>query len=95
MDDLKTLTELQTYSVYLANKDESVLYEISEGFNLCTARVALVNGVCILFNSRLSINDCFVEHMLTNPDLHEVDKEMFRLKLTLMSKFIQDYVQGD
>ena len=95
LNPVKTLAELQTLPVYLANKDESVFYEISEGLNLAVAKLAMVNGVCISFHPRLTIEEWWFEHMLSDPDLHEVDEEMFRLKLTLMSKFIADYVQGD
>jgi len=96
----KKLIDLKEFPVYLANEDESVIYEISEsyktgiteGYNLATIIMRHINGVHCQFFPRLQITGLFAELFLNGNKLHEVSREVFELKIKLMGKYILDYV---
>jgi len=100
MDYPKKLIELKEFPVYLANEDESVIYEISESsivdntgtYNIATIILRQVNGVHCQFFPRLQITGLFAELFLNGNRLHEVDRGRFELKIKMMSKFLLGYV---
>lgn len=100
MDFPKKITDLKKFPVYLANEDGSVIYEISEsynvdnakGYNLATIIMRHVNGVHCQFFPRLQVTGLFAELFLNGNKLHEVSREVFELKIKLMCKYILGYV---